>query len=154
MQPEFRVVVAGTRTFDDYDLLCRKLDGMLRVKRDTHRIVILSGGAKGADALGERYARERGYGLQVYPADWNAHGKAAGPMRNTAMVKYANAAVFFWDLASDGTRDCLKKARERKIPIRVVCYTLEPQLLELSDEVIEEYAAMKRRIYDQVEAKA
>lgn len=154
MQPEFKVIVAGTRSFDDYDLLCRKLDGMLVNKKHTHRIVILSGGAKGADALGERYARERGYGLQVYPADWDAHGKAAGPMRNEAMVKCANAAVFFWDCVSNGTRDCLKKARERKIPIRVVCYTLEPQMLELSDELIEELAAIKRRIYDQVEVNA
>lgn len=88
MQPEFKVIVAGTRTFDDYDLLCRKLDGMLVNKKITHRIVILSGGAKGADALGERYAREREFGSQVFPADWDAHGKAAWPMRNAAVATF------------------------------------------------------------------
>jgi predicted Rossmann fold nucleotide-binding protein DprA/Smf involved in DNA uptake len=69
-----KVIVAGTRTFNNYELLKNKLDEFLK---DIEDIEIVSGGARGADALGERYAKEKGYKVTYFPADWNRFGKSA-----------------------------------------------------------------------------
>ena len=60
----FRVIIAGCRDFNDYELLREKCDYMLSKKKDTHKVIIVSGHAAGADALGEVYASERGFGLE------------------------------------------------------------------------------------------
>lgn len=118
MEP-FKVIVAGTRTFNDYDLLCRKLDKILSGKEN---VEIVSGGASGADALGERYAAERGHGLRIFQADWSKHGKAAGPIRNYIMAEYADALVVFWDGTSPGSRSMIELAREAEKSIRIIYY--------------------------------
>ena len=69
----------GTRTFTDYKKLCKVCDHLLQ---DQNNIEIVSGSYyRGADKLGEQYAKERGYKLTKFPADWNKYGKAAGPKR-------------------------------------------------------------------------
>lgn len=49
-------------------------------------ITVVSGGARGADRLGEVWAEEIGATLEVFPADWEKHGKAAGHLRNQEML--------------------------------------------------------------------
>ena len=66
----FRVIIAGCRDFNDYELLREKCDYMLSKKKDTHKVIIVSGHAAGADALGEVYSSERGFGFETYQADW------------------------------------------------------------------------------------
>ena len=87
-KPDFRVIIAGGRDFNDYALLKTKCDNILAEKTATHRIVIVSGAARGADSLGEQYARENGYAIDSRPADWNAHGKSAGFIRNVQMANH------------------------------------------------------------------
>lgn len=112
------VIVAGTRTFTDYALLERKLDAVLtRLGSD---IVIVSGRSKGADQLGERYAKERSLYCVYVPALWNVHGRAAGPMRNRAMLKIATHVVVFWDGESKGAKDLIEEAEKRGLPLRVI----------------------------------
>ena len=114
-----RLIVAGGRDFSDYALLRAVLLEWL----DAHRerpVIIVSGHARGADSLGERFARETGLGLEVYPADWDAHGKRAGFIRNSQMVAIADAAVAFWDGVSHGTLDTIRKMRSANTEI-VVC---------------------------------
>lgn len=118
--PVFRVIVAGSRDFNNYELLKQKCDSLLSQKRLTHSIVIVSGTARGADRLGERYARERGYRVERFPADWYRDGIAAGPIRNTQMATHADALVAFWDGKSRGTRDMIEKAKERNLLVRIV----------------------------------
>ena len=118
----YRVIIAGGRDFNDYDRLKRKADSLLTVKARTSDIVIVSGHAKGADTLGERYAKEKGFGLELYPADWEAHGKAAGVMRNKRMAEVADALIAFWDGQSRGTWNMIEEAEARKLPIRVIRY--------------------------------
>ena len=60
----FRVIIAGCRDFNNYELLKEKCDHMLSKKKDTHKVIVVSGHAAGADALGEVYASERGFGLE------------------------------------------------------------------------------------------
>lgn len=120
MSPVFRLIVAGSRNFNNYELLKQKCDSLLSQKRLTHSIVIISGTARGADRLGERYAAERGYRIERFPADWDRNGIAAGPIRNTKMAAHADALVAFWDGKSRGTKDMIEKAKERNLPVRIV----------------------------------
>ena len=119
---EFRVIIAGGRQFNDYGLLSAKCDGILSQKMMTHTIVIISGTARGADTLGEQYARERGFTLRQFPADWNTLGKRAGYVRNCQMADNADALIVFWDGESPGTKNMVEIARERNLAVRVIRY--------------------------------
>lgn len=119
----FRVIIAGSRDFSDYDLLKTKLDYFLSKKvADGYKIVIVSGAAKGADKLGERYAKERGYYIDSYPADWDRYGKRAGYLRNVEMANAADALIAFWDGVSKGTKHMIDIAESKQLLKRVVYY--------------------------------
>ncbi len=66
---QFRVVVVGGRKFNDYPLFVRKLDLLLENIKLTHEIHIVLGHTNGVDKMGERYAKERGYVIDPFPAD-------------------------------------------------------------------------------------
>lgn len=85
-------------------------------------VVIISDHASGADALGERYAQERGFQLETFPADWKAHGRAAGPIRNARMASAANALIAFWDGKSRGTKNMIETAKNHNLKVVVVRY--------------------------------
>lgn len=117
----YKVIIAGGREFDNYEQLKEACDYYLQNKTK-EGIEIVSGGATGADALGERYAEERGYPITKFPADWGKHGRAAGPIRNKEMANYANALVAFWDGQSKGTKSMIELAREGWLDVRVEEY--------------------------------
>lgn len=118
-----KVIIAGTRDFDNYELLKQKMDKILAARvRNNEEIIIVSGTARGADKLGERYARERGYTIKRFPADWDKNGKRAGYIRNEEMAKYADACVCFWDETSRGTKHMIDLATRYKLALRVIKY--------------------------------
>lgn len=119
----FRIIIAGGRDFYNYELLKAKCNSILSSKAATHRIIVVSGAAKGADSLGEQYAREKGYTVEQYPADWNTHGRAAGPIRNAQMANSADALIAFWDGQSRGTQSMINIARAKGLPVRVIRYS-------------------------------
>jgi hypothetical protein len=119
---EFRVIVAGSRGFDDYQTLSETCDFFLKKKKN---VIIISGNAKGADKLGEQYAKERGLKLEVYPADWEKYGKSAGFIRNEEMGDIANALIAFWDGESHGTKHMIEYAKNKGLKIRVYNYGKE-----------------------------
>lgn len=121
-----RIVVAGSRDFYDYAVLSERLDFYFSQQNQSH-IQIVSGGARGADRLGERYAREHDINYTVFPANWNAHGKAAGMIRNRDMAEYGTHLVAFWDGKSRGTKSMIETARAQGLTIRVVEFTIEPE---------------------------
>lgn len=104
-------MVAGSRGFSDYKLMKDSLDTLLS---DAEDVIIVSGGARGADRLAEKYAEENDMKMERYPADWDRYGKGAGFMRNSEMVNMSDCAVFFWDGKSNGTKDSITKAKRRK----------------------------------------
>ena len=120
----FFCLVVGSRTFNDYELLKKSLDEILKDKEDMG-IVLVSGGAKGADSLAERYALERNYDMIVMRANWTVYGKSAGYIRNTQMHEYISAkpnrmVVAFWDGQSKGTEHSFKLAERFKNPITTI----------------------------------
>jgi len=114
-----KVIIAGGRDFKDYDLLCRKADKILSRQSE---IEIVSGAAKGADKLGERYAQERGYPIKRFPADWGTWGNRAGYLRNEEMAEYGDALIAFWNGTSKGTQHMINIAKKQDLMIRVITY--------------------------------
>lgn len=114
-----KVIIAGGRHFKDYNLLVSKLHYLLQKHK---QVVIVSGKAKGADYLGEVYARDFGHIVEEYPADWDKHGKSAGYKRNTEMAKNATHLVAFWDGKSKGTKHMIDIATARGLKAVVVKY--------------------------------
>jgi len=114
-----KVIIAGGRDFNDYELLQRTCNWVFK---GVETLEIVSGGARGADKLGERYAKEIGLTPTVMKADWDEYGKAAGPIRNSQMAKYADALIAFHDGSSTGTSDMIKKARRENIHVLIIEY--------------------------------
>lgn len=83
-----RVIVAGSRDFTDKERLYKILDNRLASIKDN--VEIISGHCRGADMLGEQYAKEHGVPLVLFPANWSKYGKRAGYIRNDQMAKYAS----------------------------------------------------------------
>ena len=137
MRTDFRVIIAGSRDFNDFSLMAEKIDALLSKKREIRDIVVLSGTARGADRLGERYAKERGYRIVRYPADWERDGNAAGPIRNAKMADNAHALIAFWDGKSRGTKDMIEQAKKRNLAIRVIDYRVEQLRRQTAQYAIE-----------------
>lgn len=116
---KFSVIVAGSRGFDDYELLKERLDRYIGSMED---VEIVSGGANGADLLGEKYAKERGLPIKQFIPDWDGKGRSAGYIRNWEMAKYAHACVVFWDGESKGTENMYKTAQKEGLSTRLVPY--------------------------------
>lgn len=116
----YRIIVAGSRNFNDYELLSTKLDYYLSNRVQTDTVVIISGTCYGADQLGERYAKEHNLHIDKFPADWNKYGKSAGYRRNVQMAEHADACIVFWDGASKGTKHMIDIAKAHNLALRVV----------------------------------
>jgi len=115
-----KVIIAGSRDFNDYEFLCQKCDALL-LNLETY-IEIVSGTARGADALGEQYAIERGYPVKRFPADWDTYGKSAGYRRNEQMANYADALIAFWDGKSRGTKHMIDLSYQYKLQTAIIEY--------------------------------
>lgn len=112
----FKVIIAGSRGFSNYKLLEGKLDSLFSKKSN---VEIVSGTARGADKLGEMYAKKRSLPVIQFPADWDKYGKSAGYKRNAQMAQYADACVVFWDGKSRGTKHMIDLAKKQELQIRI-----------------------------------
>jgi len=121
-----RVIIAGSRKFNDYNKMLFTVDRIgLHLINTIDQVEIISGHALGADSLGEKLAKAYGYPLKIFPADWDTYGRAAGPIRNEQMAKYAAAAdrgilVAFPVGESRGTRNMIKLAKQYGLETEVV----------------------------------
>ncbi len=104
-----RVVVGGSRSIEDYELVRGVLKQLL-VEEDT----VLSGNAPGVDRLGERYAKEAGLEVKVIPSPWEKHGLKASMIRNELLLRSADLVICFWDGESKGTRHMLDISKRAK----------------------------------------
>lgn len=111
-----KIIIAGGRDFFKYEIVEEYCDVVVK---NISNPFIISGGQRGADQLGERYARERNIPLKIIPANWNKYGKSAGPIRNREMSKEADRLIAFWDGKSKGTKDMIDVAKSKGIPIHI-----------------------------------
>jgi predicted NAD-dependent protein-ADP-ribosyltransferase YbiA (DUF1768 family) len=118
------IVIAGSRTFDNYDLLSRIVKQVITRENITNPIII-SGGARGADELGERFACDNNLHCRVFPAQWDKYGKSAGYKRNVEMANISHLCIVFWDGASKGTQHMINICCERGIKTYIIDYVFK-----------------------------
>jgi len=109
-----KTIVAGPRDFTDRELVFNAL-----TFAGEYITEVVSGGAKGVDALGEAWARENLIPIRRFPADWDYHGRKAGPIRNRQMAEYADQLLAFWDGESKGTGNMIRQAKARGLNVVV-----------------------------------
>ena len=114
-----RVVIAGCRDYTNYDEAKKYIDFCISNIRKKYEIVIVSGCASGADALGEKYANENGLKIEKHPANWEKYGRSAGPRRNKQMAEVSDYVICFWDEKSKGTRSMIDYSIKLDKPIKI-----------------------------------
>lgn len=115
----FRLIIAGGRSFTNYPLLKEEAKKYI-VSKGVKDIVIVSGGADGADTLGERFASEFNFKLDRYLPDWSI-GRQAGAIRNAEMADNADGLLAFYN-GSNGTANMISTARRKRLDVKVVRY--------------------------------
>jgi DNA primase catalytic core len=114
-----KTIIAGSRDAVSYAVL------LSAIKKSGFDITeVVSGGAKGADALGERWAADNNIPIKKMPADWSSYGKGAGIKRNGEMADYVvksgtPALIALWDGHSHGTKNMIELAKANKMPVYV-----------------------------------
>jgi hypothetical protein len=111
-----RVLVTGGRDYWSPDIYHN-----LACLNDERRFsTVITGGARGVDEMAAHWAERRGITSEVYPADWKAHGRAAGPIRNARMIKEGSPDLVVAFRGSRGTLDCIRQARQAGIEVILV----------------------------------
>lgn len=114
-----KIVVAGCRNYNNYEEAKEYIDFCVSKIKDKYNLVFVSGGCSGADYLGEKYAKENGYEIEIYSANWEKYGKYAGPKRNEEMSKVGDYFICFWDGKSKGTKSMINYAKKTGKPIKI-----------------------------------
>lgn len=117
-----KIIVAGSRNITDYKFIEDNLNVILRyTKKETLQLV--AGGARGVDTLAKQYATSNGIAFKEFPANWDELGKAAGPIRNAEMAKYADGLIAFWDGMSTGTKNMIMHMERLNKPYKIIRQT-------------------------------
>lgn len=115
----FRLIIAGGRDFANYPLLKMRAERYIS-SRNLENVTIVSGGADGADSLGERFAEENGYRIDRFVPNWSV-GRQAGAIRNKEMADASDGLLAFYN-GSNGTGNMILTARRNRLDVEVVKY--------------------------------
>lgn len=113
-------IIAGSRTFTNYLKFIKLMETIPWTITE-----VVSGGCRGADKMGEDWAKVKKIPIKQFPVDeseWALMGSAAGPIRNKRMADYAQACVVFWDGESPGTASMIEIAKSRDLQLKVIVY--------------------------------
>jgi len=136
-----KIAIVGSRDFSDYQLLKQTVSDYIYkmgskedcfakncIECDCNKIpfycedgiTIISGGARGADSLAEKFADDFGMQMLIFLANWNLYGKSAGMIRNNDIIKNADVVFAFWDGQSRGTANSIKLAKEQNKKLYII----------------------------------
>lgn len=119
---ELRILICGGRNYDDRTYFYHFMDRVIEKIRGTGEsqkrdVVIIHGAARGADSLADDYGRERGLRVIRYPADWENHGRSAGPIRNKLMLTGGDPHVIVAFKGGRGTADMIRQGKKAGVPV-------------------------------------
>jgi hypothetical protein len=122
---EYCLIVTGDAEFNDYPLLKKKCDNYIRnnVKNGENVVVMSAGSEEGADNLGEKYAKERGFTVRRFIPNWDKFGKSARFIRNRYMIKNSDGFIAFtspYCSNSSLTNSFINDARSNRLNVKVV----------------------------------
>ena len=129
-----KIAIVGSRTFEDYNAMCSFIEEKLATMEFTSIDAVVSGGARGADTLAERYAREQRLQMILFPAEWKKYGRRAGFIRNVDIIRESDICFAFWDGSSKGTAHTIQLCEELNKPYFVYYFKkpLQGKLLQKS----------------------
>ncbi len=107
-----RLLVTGGRNLTDFQAVFISLD---MVHEETPITLLIHGGARGADSLAGAWAAFRQIPVRVFPANWDLHGKAAGPIRNQQMITEGHPDAYLTFPGGRGTQDMVSRCRKQGI---------------------------------------
>ena len=116
-----KLAIVGSRTFNNYEMLVEFIQKNYNIDDITH---IVSGGAKGADSLGEQFAEEFDKEKIIFPANWKKYGKSAGFKRNADIIENCDECICFWNGFSHGTKHDIELCEKMNKPYKI-CYLKE-----------------------------
>ncbi len=121
MKDKYKIIIAGGRDIDNYEVVRDALEESL-IHKDVSMsdIEIVQGGATGVDRSAKYISSVANASMKEFKADWNTHGRAAGPIRNKQMAEYADALILIWDGKSRGSASMLKEAEKQGLDIKQV----------------------------------
>jgi hypothetical protein len=122
-----KLIIAGSRYMEDYDVVRRAVYSFAKtlystgipLPLNTWISEIISGGAKGVDTLGEKFARENKIDLTIMEANWDRYGRAAGPRRNFRMAQYGTHLLAIPQSTTGGTQNMMDTMLTEKKPVFV-----------------------------------
>lgn len=106
-----KVIIAGSRNITDYNMIEQIIN-----KSKFNITEVVCGCAIGVDRVGQQWAKNNSIKIEEMPANWNRHGRAAGPIRNSEMAKYADAAIIIWDGKSPGSKNMIDQMKRLNKP--------------------------------------
>lgn len=107
-----RVFVGGSRNFTDSEEAYKMFLSFLKDKNALNdSVTVISGGAMGADTIGEELANRCNLKFELYLPDWESHGNMAGFARNKTMAETVDEAIIFWNGKSSGTKHMVNELR-------------------------------------------
>lgn len=112
-----KTIIAGSRAIDRYELVDVALSDAMG--QGLVITAVVSGGARGIDQLGERWAREHSIPVTRLIPDWGKWGKRAGILRDEQMASVADALVAIWDGTSRGTDHMVSEGRRRGLVVHL-----------------------------------
>lgn len=132
---ELRILVCGGREYNNtkkvYEILdfiksiadisidTPAPDGSI-IKIPQHKLIIIQGGAKGADKLASMWAKDRNVEQEEYPANWAAYGRAAGFIRNSLMLKSGKPDIVIAFPGNTGTKMMISLAQKAGVPVEII----------------------------------
>lgn len=101
-----KLIIAGSRVFNfDHDFIHEAIYAVNNYQRGGPDLEIVSGGSKGIDLAARNYAEAWEIPYTEFSADWEANGRAAGPIRNRQMANHGDALLLIWDGESRGSHN-------------------------------------------------
>jgi hypothetical protein len=123
MKPEYKVILAVSRTFNDYGLFKDKVLHYLSDKIKSHNVVIITGASRLTDMFTDKLSEEVDFIKEPHEADWGKYGQTAISVSNDEMTNSADALIAFWDGTSPGIRNLIEHANKKEIKVAVIPFT-------------------------------
>lgn len=118
---QFKVLVCGGRDYSNIEKVKDILDMIHDICQnnflESSEMIIIHGGARGADSLAGKWAKQNNIQSEVYLADWNTYGKKAGPIRNELMLKTGKPNIVVAFPGGNGTKHMVSIAKRDNIEV-------------------------------------